>query len=157
MINFGGIKLIDVAWMIMAIAVGITIIYVGERVLNVRLAVFYGIETFNPRWVLALIVVPLFAGMVISFIYGLGGKMLAHFAPIPIQIYHYMHLDSMILPEGVTMLPVGYWILILIVAVEAAAVGGFIGEVVIKRTYGRRPKHLVHKRYRTKEMKESES
>jgi len=47
-------------------------------------------------------------------------------------------------------LPIGYWVLIVIVSVEAAAAGGLIGEFVIKKTYGRRPKHLIHKRYQLK-------
>lgn len=157
MIKFSKIRPIDIAWMLLALAVATVIIYAGERLLNVHLGVFFGIQTFNLFWVTTLIVVPLVAGLTVSFIYGLGGKMLAHFAPIPIQIYQYMQLDSQALPDGVTVLPIGYWMLLLIVCVEAAGVGGFIGEVIIKKTYGRRPKHLIHKRYQVKKADESES
>ena len=156
MIRFSDVKPIDIFWMLLALVAGIIVIAVGERLLNVSLGVFYGIQTFHPLWVASLILVPLIAGLVVSFIYGLGGKMLAHFAPIPIQTYHYLQLDNASLPDGVTVLPLGYWILLLIVCVEAAAAGGLIGEVIIKRTYGRRPKHLVHKRYQMKNVKESE-
>lgn len=155
MISLPKISPLDIMWMTIAVSAGCLVIYLGERFLNVSLGVFYGINTFNPIWVINLIVVPLLAGLVVSFIYGLGGKMLAHIPPIPIQVYHYMQLDSQTLPEGVSLLPIGYWILILIVCVEAAAAGGFIGEVIIKRTYGRRPKHLVHKRYQVKDLDES--
>lgn len=157
MINFSNIKPLDILWMLLAVSVGSLVIYIGDRVLNVHLGVFFGIQTFNPVWAMTLILVPLIAGIAVSLIYGLGGKMLAHFAPIPIQVYQYLQLDNQTLPEGVTVLPLGYWILILIVCVEAAAAGGFIGEIIIKRTYGRRPKHLVHKRYQLKEAEESEN
>jgi hypothetical protein len=156
MIRFS-IKPVDILWMFLALAAGAVVIYVGERVLNVSLSIFYGISTFNPIWAMNLILVPILAGLVVSFIYGLGGKMLAHFAPIPVQVYQYMDMSAQTLPDGVSVLPVGYWILILIVCVEAAAVGGFIGEVIIKRTYGRRPKHLVHKRYQPKEVEDSKT
>lgn len=156
MIRFS-LKPIDIFWMLLALTAGGLVIFVGERVLNVSLGVFYGIGTFNPVWALNLILVPIIAGLAVSFIYGLGGKMLAHFAPIPVQVYQYMDLSNQVLPEGVSVLPIGYWILILIVCVEAAAVGGFIGEVIIKRTYGRRPKHLVHKRYQSKVVEDSET
>ncbi len=146
----------DLFWMTLALAAGTVVIYLGDRLFNVSLGVFFGINTFNLNWVATLIVVPLTAGLVVSFIYGLGGKMLAHFAPIPIQIYQYLQLESMNLPDGVSVLPFGYWFLLLIVCVEAAAVGGFIGEVIIKKTYGRRPKHLVHKRYRVAKIEEPE-
>jgi hypothetical protein len=34
-------------------------------------------------------------------------------------------------------MPMGWWGFYVILAIEAAAIGGVIGEVVIKRTYGR--------------------
>ena len=34
-------------------------------------------------------------------------------------------------------MPLGWWGFFLILAIESAAVGGVIGEVMIKRTYGR--------------------
>jgi len=61
------------------------------------------------------------------------------------------------LPEGVTLLPFWYWILVLIVAIEAAAFGGMFGEVVVKKTYGRRPRHLFYKSSKQEQRSKSES
>ncbi len=141
---------LDILWGIMALSVGSAIVYFGDRLLNVSLEVYFGISTFSPIWVLDLIFVPLVAGFVVSLIYGLGGKMLAHFAPLFVRIFGYYSIDTALFPDGVMLLPIGYWILIIIVSMEAAAAGGLIGEFVIKKTYGRRPKHLIHKRYQLK-------
>jgi len=139
----------DIGWSVLALSVGVAIVYVGDRLLNVSLEVYYGVATYNMVWVATLIVVPLIAGFCVSAIYGLGGKILAHFAPLIVRVFEYNTMDTAAFPDGVTMLPLGFWILIVIVSVEAAAVGGFIGEVVLKRTYGRSPKSLLHKRYQT--------
>jgi len=141
---------LDVLWGAMAVSVGSAIVYFGDRLLNVSLEVYFGISTFSPIWVLDLIFVPLVAGFFVSLIYGLGGKMLAHLAPLFVRVFAYYSIDTALFPDGVTLLPIGYWILIVIVSVEAAAAGGLIGEFVIKKTYGRRPKHLIHKRYHLK-------
>jgi len=147
---------LDILWGTFALAVGSAIVYFGDRLLNVSLEIYFGISTFSPIWVLDLIFVPLVAGYVVSLIYGLGGKMLAHFAPLFVRIFGYYSLDPSTFPDGVTLLPVGYWILIIIVSMEAAAAGGLIGEYTVKKTYGRRPKHLIHKRYQLKNAEDTE-
>lgn len=141
----------DVMWGLAAIGIGAVIVYIGDRFLGVSLEVYYGVSTYNPIWVLDLILVPFIAGLAVSFVYGLGGKILAHFSPLIVRVIEYNTIDSAALPEYVSMLPLGFWLLIVIVTVEAASAGGFVGEVVIKRTYGRRPKHLIHKRYQEKQ------
>jgi hypothetical protein len=140
-------SLLELKWASIAIISGAIVVYIGLRLLNVRMDVFYGISTFNPVWITALFVVPFIAGIVVSVVYGLGGKILAHFSPLLVIVPDYLLLDQYSLPEGVTILPLGYWILLVIVAVEFASLGGFVGEIMIKKTYGRRPKHLIHKRY----------
>lgn len=130
----------------LAIAAGALVNYAGDRLLGIRLELFWGVSTFSPLWVVDLFVVPFIAGFVVSMVYGLGGKLLCYFAPIIvrgisyIQMYNYPNL-----PEGVVVLPLGYWVLVLIVAIEAAAFGGVFGEIMVKKTYGRRPKHLLYK------------
>jgi len=141
---------LDFTWGFFALLVGSAIVYFGDRLLNVSLEVYFGISTFSPVWVLDLIFVPLVAGFFVSLIYGLGGKMLAHFAPLFVRLFGYYSIDTALFPSGVELLPIGYWILIVIVSMEAAAAGGLIGEFTIKKTYGRRPKHLIHKRYQLK-------
>jgi hypothetical protein len=129
-----------------AIVAGALVNYAGDRLLGIRLELFWGVSTFSPLWVVDLFVVPFIAGFVVSMVYGLGGKLLCYFAPIIvrgisyIQMYNYPNL-----PEGVVLLPLGYWVLVLIVAIEAAAFGGVFGEIMVKKTYGRRPKHLLYK------------
>ncbi len=136
-----------------AITAGVIVNYFGDRLMNylspppgVRLELFFGVSTFSPMWVLTLFLVPFVAGMVVSLVYGLGGKLICYFVPIIVRGYSYIEMmNHEGLPDGVGLLPFGYWILVLIVAIEAAAFGGVFGEIVIKRTYGRRPKHLIYK------------
>lgn len=133
-----------------AILAGAIVNYVGDLLLGVRLELFMGVSTFSPLWVVDLFLVPFIAGFVVSMIYGLDGKLLCYFSPIIVRAWSYYEstVNPMVLAqagEGVTVLPFEYWILILILAVEAAAFGGVFGEVMIKKTYGRLPRHMVYK------------
>jgi hypothetical protein len=38
---------------------------------------------------------------------------------------------------GSSLMPIGWWGFFLILTIEFSAVGGVIGEVMVKRTYGR--------------------
>jgi len=146
----------DLMWGTAAVLIGAVIVYLGDQFLGVSLEVYFGMGTYSPLWILDLILVPFIAGLAVSAVYGLGGKILAHFSPLIVRIIEYNMIDPASLPEHVAILPLGFWILIVIVSVEAASAGGFVGEVVIKRTYGRRPKHLVHKRYQIKELEKAD-
>ena len=131
---------------VVAIGAGALVNYLGDRLLNVRLELFWGVNTFSVWWVLDLFLVPFIAGLTVSLIYGLGGKLLCYFAPIVTRVISYVEIHYYAdLPDGVFILPIYYWVMVLIVAIEAAAFGGVFGEVLIKRTYGRRPRHLVYK------------
>ncbi len=140
-------KLLEITWATIALAAGGVVIYLGNQILDVSMDVFYGVHTFNPRWITNLFLVPFLAGIVVALIYGLGGKIIAHLAPLPIMLYNYLTLDKMLLPEGVVQLPIYYWALVVIVAMEFAGIGGVVGEILIKKTYGRRPKQYYHVRY----------
>ena len=130
-----------------AIGVGALVNYAGDRLLGVRLELFWGVSTFSLIWAADLFIVPFFAGLSVSMIYGLGGKLLCYFSPIIVRGISYIQMSYYTeMPEGVVVLPFFYWILILIVAIEAAAIGGVFGEILVKKTYGRRPKHLLYKR-----------
>ena len=137
-------------WGTISITVGVAVILLGDKLLGVQLEVVLRdrMATYNIFWILDLILVPIIAGFVVTFIYGLGGKIVAHFPPLIAKSYMYFTISPDMIPQGAEIIPVGFWILIVIVAVEAGAAGGLIGEIVIKKIYGRRPKHLVHKRYR---------
>ncbi len=147
-------RIMAVLMAIVAISAGVLINYFGDRLINyiapppgIRLELFWGVSTFSPYWVLTLFLPPLAAGFVVSMIYGLGGKLICYFVPIIVRGFSYFQMMGHEgLPAGVTLLPFGYWILILIVAIEAAAIGGVFGEILIKKTYGRRPRHLLYKK-----------
>ncbi len=143
----------EVAWGFFAVLVGAGVNMAGDRLMGVSLELFYGVQTFNPMWIVTLFFVPFIAGIVVSLIYGLGGKILAYFSPIIVRVYEYNALydHRLDLPDGVTLLPVGYWILVVIIAVEAAAIGGVIGEIVNKKVYGRSAKSKFHKRHQKKQ------
>jgi hypothetical protein len=138
---------------LVAIFAGVLVNYFGDRLMNylapppgLRLELFWGVATFNPVWILDLFLVPFIAGIVVSLVYGLGGKVLCYFVPIIVRIVSYIEMMNYKgLPDGVTLLPFWYWILVLIVAIEAAAFGGAFGEIIVKKTYGRRPRHMVYK------------
>jgi len=142
-------------WATLAVCAGAAVIYAGDQLLGVQLELYRGIYTFSPIWVLDLILVPLIAGIVVSAIYGLGGKILAYFSPLLVRVPEYMALDHSNVPDGSALLPLGFWMLLVIVSVEAAAGGGILGEYFIKKIYGRRPNHLIHKKYKKPAPKSS--
>ncbi len=131
-----------------AIGAGALVIHLGDKLLGIRLELFWGVSTFSPLWIVDLFVVPFIAGIVVSMIYGLGGKLLCYFSPIIVRVASYMEMNAIApeLPEGIMVLPIYYWILVLIVAIEAAAFGGVVGEIIVKRTYGRRPRYMLYKK-----------
>lgn len=129
-----------------ALIAGCVVNYAGDRILGVDLELWWGLNTFGIVWMLDMFIVPLIAGIVVAVIFGLGGKWLCYFPPLIVRTINYFTLyyaDS--LPQGAYMLTFPLWILIVILAVEAAAFGGVIGEIVVKRTYGRLPRHLVYR------------
>jgi hypothetical protein len=130
----------------LALAVGSLVNYFGDALLGVRLEFYVGVYTFSPVWIVDLFLVPFFAGIAVSMVYGLGGKLLCYFVPLIVRSYSY--IDAVWgsgVPEGASLLPFPYWVLVLIVAIESAAFGGVAGEILVKKTYGRRPRHLVYK------------
>ncbi|MDH5217282.1 MAG: hypothetical protein OEX19_06290 [Gammaproteobacteria bacterium] len=151
------IRLIDASMAVLAICVGAIIIYVGDHLLGIKLEIFRGIiGTFSPLWIVDLIVLPLFAGVVVSLIYGLGSKIIAYFPPLLVRIPEYLNADASVYGSEASVLPFGYWVLLVIVVVEACGIGGWIGEVYVKRTYGRSPKEHLHRRYQVKAKPDSE-
>ena len=147
-------RLADIAMASLAVVVGAAVVYLGDRLLGVRLEYYFGVETFSPAWTLDLFVVPFIAGIIVSLIYGLGGKILAHISPVLIRIYSFYELShGLTPPDGVTALPLSFWLLIVVVSAEFAAFGGVVGEIIIKRTYGRTAnKALLHKKYQNKKI-----
>ncbi len=124
------------AWQrgILAFAVGGVMMQTGFDVLGVHLEWFSGISSFNGAWILAMTVLPVGAGIAIGMIYGYGGKYLAHLPPLAVLVISYY--QSMQMPEsaGMHLLPMGLMTVFIILQMEFCAVGGFIGELFVRRT-----------------------
>lgn len=132
-------------WLTVSIGAGCIVIAIGDYLIGVRLELFYGIKTFSPLWVITMTIVPLLGGIVVSLIYGLGGKMMSYFPALIVHGLEYWDSATSTLEPGVELLPLGYWGFIVIVAIECAAVGGVLGEVWVKKTYGRVPPEILYK------------
>jgi hypothetical protein len=125
----------------LAIMVGCLLNYVGDKLLGIRIELFWGLQTFNFLWFLQLFILPVLVGMSVSFIYGLGGKWLCYIPPIIVRfIAYYETLYITGTPEGASLMPMAWWGFFVIIAIECAAIGGVAGEILIKRIYGRTSK-----------------
>ncbi|MDH5323837.1 MAG: hypothetical protein OEZ68_16760 [Gammaproteobacteria bacterium] len=122
----------------LAIIVGCLVNYLGDRVIGVRIELFWGLQTFNFLWFLQLFIWPVVVGISVSAIFGLGGKWLCYFPPFIVRSVAYFETQYLIgIPQGAELMPVGWWLFYVILAVECAAIGGVLGEIWIKRIYGR--------------------
>lgn len=129
-----------------ALIVGCLVNYVGDKLLGVRIELFWGLQTFNFLWFLQLFILPIFVGMSVSFIFGLGGKWLCYFPPLIVRFIAYYETQNIIgIPEGASLMPMGWWAFFVIIAIECAAIGGVVGEIWIKRIYGRTSKEEAEK------------
>jgi hypothetical protein len=111
-----------------------------DRLLGVTIEAFTGgIGYFSPFWVVDLFLVPFLAGMFVSLIYGFGGKWLSYIPALIVRCISYFGILYHVIPlaPGSSLMPMGWWGFYVILALESAAMGGVIGEVLIKRTYGR--------------------
>ena len=123
---------------ILALLVGTLVNYLGDRIFGVRIELFWGLQSFNFLWFLELFILPVFVGISVSLIFGLGGKWLCYFPPIFVRFIAYYQTKYLIgVPEGAHLMPMGWWGFFVILAVESAAIGGVLGEIMLKRTYGR--------------------
>jgi hypothetical protein len=140
---------------VVAVVMGCALNYFGDRLLGVKIELFRGILDFNGLWVIDMLVLPFFVGVLVAVIFGLGGKWLCYFPPLIVKLISY--LDSVYLsgiPEDASLIPFGMWALFVTVVMTMAAFGGVMGEIMVKRTYGRSPRDLLYKQ-RT-ENKESD-
>lgn len=148
-------RLLDVGMASVAVMAGALVVYLGDMALGVSLELYYGVATFSPLWVVDLFLVPFIAGILVSYIYGLGGKILAHLSPLIVRVASFYALNNGgVVPPGVDVLPMSFWLLVVIISVEFAAFGGVVGEILVKKTYGRTAKELLHKKYQLDEEDE---
>lgn len=129
-----------------ALLLGSALNHFGDRLLGVQIEVFKGLESFSPLWIVDVFVLPFFVGLLVAAIFGMGGKWLCYFPPLIVRGIAYIQImNAPHLLPGEHLLPFGWWGFFVILAMEAAAFGGILGEIMIKSTYGRRPRHLVYK------------
>ncbi len=112
----------------------------ADRLLGVQIEAFSGgIGYFSMLWVIDLFLVPFLVGGLVSLIYGYGGKWLSFIPSMIVRTVSYFGIAMHVTPmaAGSKLMPMGWWGFYVILAMESAAVGGVIGEVMLKRTYGR--------------------
>ena len=136
-------RLLDVMMGFVAVAVGVIINALGNHWTGAHLEFFGGVQAFNYAWAMTLFFVPFIAGIPVALLYGFGGKLLAMLPPLILGGYNYLQAynGNVPVPDGYTLLPFIYWVLVVVVEMELCAAGGLVGEVIMKRTYGRRPKN----------------
>ncbi|HEX7155992.1 MAG TPA: hypothetical protein VF229_02190 [Burkholderiaceae bacterium] len=121
-----------------ALMIGSAVNYFGDRLLGVKMELFHGLATFSFPWMLDVFVVPVLVGLIVAWIFGLGGKWLCYFPPLIVRCIAYAQIHYLTgVPQGSSLIPLGWWGFFVILAMESAGIGGVIGEVMIKRTYGR--------------------
>ncbi|HEY5601886.1 MAG TPA: hypothetical protein VIM41_02135 [Gammaproteobacteria bacterium] len=144
-----------------AIMVGCLVNYAGDRLLGVRLELVPindPLAIFNVKWAVLVFIIPIFVGLATASVFGLGGKWLCYFPPVIVRTIAYMESEYLTnLPDGMTLMPFGWWIFFVILAVECAAIGGVFGEIMIKRIYGRTTPEEAEKLYVKPDEKPKES
>jgi hypothetical protein len=113
----------------------------AERLLGVRVEIFSGgIGYFSFAWVLVMFVIPFIAGMIVTGVYGYGGKWLSLIAPVIVRcISYYESSHWLVIMPGEHLIPLGWWGFFVILTLDMALVGGFIGELSIRKVYSRAP------------------
>ena len=138
---------------ILALFLGFTINYFGDRLLGVNIELFHGLSTFGFLWFIDVFILPFFAGFCVAIVFGLGGKWLCYFPPFFVRMLSYYLFDHgyWAIPPEHHLMPMGWWGFFVILVIEASAFGGILGEVYVKGTYGRRPKDQLYKSSRQQE------
>ena len=129
-----------------AVFVGVALNYFGDRLLDVHVELYRGIQGFGGMWIIDMFLLPFIVGFVVALIFGFGGKWLSYFPPLIVRLISYYEISNISgVPQGASLVPMGWWVFFVILAVESSAFGGIIGEVIIKGNYGRSPRHKVYK------------
>lgn len=134
--------------LMLALIVGCLVNVVGDYILGVRIELFWGLDTFNIFWFAQIFILPIVVGFSVTLVYGLGGKWIAMFPPLMVRWWAYYETQHLIgVPDGAALMPLGWWGFFVILAIEVAMIGGVVGEISIKRIYGRThmPLHVSDK------------
>jgi hypothetical protein len=126
---------------LVALLIGTSLNHFGDRLLGVKIELFSGLSTFSFAWILDVFFVPFLVGLVVAWIFGWGAKWLSYFPPLIVRCLSYAEILYVSgTPHGSTLNPLGWWGFYVILAMEAAGIGGIIGELMIKNIYGRSKK-----------------
>jgi hypothetical protein len=129
-----------------ALILGCVLLRLGDHLLGARPELWRGLQTFSGMWVLQIFVLPFLVGILVSSIFGMGGKWLSLFPPLIVRLISYYEVLYVTgAPEGTVLMPMGYWGFTAILAIESCQMGGILGEVMMKGTYGRSPRHKIYK------------
>lgn len=120
---------------------GMALNFSGDWLLGVKIEVFSGIATFTFPWMLDIFLVPFIVGLVVSKIVSRRyGKWLACLPPLFVRCISYSYMYLFVFNDGKDFsyhLNLYYWGPCVILAVEAANIGGILGDVLIG-TYRRK-------------------
>lgn len=132
---------------IVALLAGCALNYFGDQLLGAQVELYRGIQGFGMLWAVDVFILPFFVGLAVAAIFGFGGKWLSYFPPLIVRsLSYYQFQQHMIaIPDGASLAPMGWWGFFVILAIEASAFGGIMGEIMMKGTYGRSPRHRVYK------------
>jgi hypothetical protein len=121
-----------------ALMVGSAVNYFGDRLLDFKIELWTGLSYFGGLLLLDVFVVPFVSGLAVAWVFGHGGKWLCYFPPLIVRAFAYLQLAlSGPPPPGTSELNFIFWCFFVILCVEAAAFGGILGEVFIRRIYSR--------------------
>lgn len=123
---------------VIALLAGVLLNFIGDRLLGVKIELFYGLSTFSIAWVADVFLLPFFVGLLVAWIFGRGAKWLSYVPPLIVRCISYAQIAYITgYPHGSNLNPLGWWGLYVILAMEASGIGGILGEVLIKNVYGR--------------------
>ncbi len=121
-----------------ALLAGVILNFIGDRLLGVKIELFYGLSTFSFAWMLDVFFLPFLVGLLVAWIFGRGAKWLSYFPPLIVRCASYAQIAYITgYPHGSNLNPLGWWGFYVILAMEASGIGGILGEVLIKNVYGR--------------------
>src|SRR5271166_4542071 len=93
-----------------ALMIGCAVNYFGDRLLGVRMELFHGLATFSFLWILDVFVVPFIVGLVVAWIFGLGGKWMCYFPPLIVRCLAYAQIRYVTgVPPEHSLIPMGWW------------------------------------------------
>lgn len=120
-----------------ALLIGSAVNHFGDRLLGVRVELFHGLSTFSFSWIIDMFFVPFLVGLAVAWIFGFGARWLSYFPPLIVRSVSYAEIYFFGAPEGNSLIPLGWWGFFVILTMESSWIGGIIGEVMIKKVYGR--------------------